>query len=265
MHGITGEGARRKQLHIFLRTYLLKQQQPDIEAFLFSCQFVKKTNPPERTQEPTPPWWDPSMELAQNSESPNTSQPPPAAAINPAPETNGHSAQGAASPHDEQRPHSGSGSRSRLGSTLKHSKEGREGHSEGGDVMSPSVANTQSSTLPDPPRVDVERGDETNPTAGSGVANGNSAASSHANGHGNGRTKEEIPKDKNNVKQLGYFVPPPGRPTLTRKPPPRAVLLPENRYCSRDEIVKPYRAHHCRACGTVSGGFAYSFWESCRC
>lgn len=186
------------------------------------------------------------MELTQTPESPNPSQPAPAADTAPAaPETNGHSAQGTASPHDERDPHSGSGSRSRLGSTLKHSKERRDGrgHARGGEMTSSSVANTQSSSLPDPPRVDVERGD-----AGRGAANG----------HGSGRTKEEIPKEKSKVKELGYFVPPPGRPTLTRKPPPRAVLLPENRYCSRDEIVKPYRAHHCRACGTVSRGSACS-------
>ncbi|KAJ7258063.1 DHHC palmitoyltransferase-domain-containing protein [Mycena haematopus] len=29
-----------------------------------------------------------------------------------------------------------------------------------------------------------------------------------------------------------------------------APLLPPNRYCARCEIVKPHRAHHCRACGT---------------
>ncbi|KAJ7607527.1 DHHC palmitoyltransferase-domain-containing protein [Roridomyces roridus] len=37
---------------------------------------------------------------------------------------------------------------------------------------------------------------------------------------------------------------PPGR-----FPPPTAALLPPNRYCTRCEIVKPYRAHHCRMCG----------------
>lgn len=29
------------------------------------------------------------------------------------------------------------------------------------------------------------------------------------------------------------------------------VLHPAHRYCQRDGFVKPYRAHHCRACGTV--------------
>lgn len=37
----------------------------------------------------------------------------------------------------------------------------------------------------------------------------------------------------------------------TRMPSNVPILLPEHRYCKRDGIVKPYRAHHCRACGTV--------------
>ncbi|KAJ7836691.1 DHHC palmitoyltransferase-domain-containing protein [Mycena olivaceomarginata] len=39
-----------------------------------------------------------------------------------------------------------------------------------------------------------------------------------------------------------------GRPR-GRLPPP-APLLPAHRYCARCSIVKPYRAHHCRVCGT---------------
>jgi len=42
------------------------------------------------------------------------------------------------------------------------------------------------------------------------------------------------------------------RHNAARRPPTVPVLLPEHRYCSRDGIVKPYRAHHCRSCGTVS-------------
>jgi len=42
-------------------------------------------------------------------------------------------------------------------------------------------------------------------------------------------------------------------PIFSRQPSTRPVLLPEYRYCSKDKIVKPPRAHHCRACGTVSG------------
>ncbi|KAF8636073.1 hypothetical protein AX17_003780 [Amanita inopinata Kibby_2008] len=37
---------------------------------------------------------------------------------------------------------------------------------------------------------------------------------------------------------------------IARRPPTTAALLPENRYCTRDCIVKPHRAHHCRNCGT---------------
>ncbi|KAI6041765.1 DHHC palmitoyltransferase-domain-containing protein [Pisolithus marmoratus] len=37
---------------------------------------------------------------------------------------------------------------------------------------------------------------------------------------------------------------------ISRRPPTTPILSPENRYCSRCKIVKPYRAHHCRACGT---------------
>ncbi|KAI6148075.1 DHHC palmitoyltransferase-domain-containing protein [Pisolithus tinctorius] len=37
---------------------------------------------------------------------------------------------------------------------------------------------------------------------------------------------------------------------ISRRPPTTPILLPENRYCSRCKIVKPYRTHHCRACGT---------------
>jgi len=40
-----------------------------------------------------------------------------------------------------------------------------------------------------------------------------------------------------------------------RRPPTTAVLQPIHRFCTPDEIVKPYRAHHCRVCGTVSAPF----------
>lgn len=39
--------------------------------------------------------------------------------------------------------------------------------------------------------------------------------------------------------------------SLSRCPPTTPILLPENRYCFRCKIVKPYRTHHCRICGTV--------------
>ncbi|GAW06737.1 zf-DHHC-domain-containing protein [Lentinula edodes] len=37
---------------------------------------------------------------------------------------------------------------------------------------------------------------------------------------------------------------------VTRRPPTTPVLAPEYRYCSRCLLLKPYRAHHCRVCGT---------------
>ena len=40
--------------------------------------------------------------------------------------------------------------------------------------------------------------------------------------------------------------------TVRRRPSPVPVLHPAHRYCFHDQIVKPYRAHHCRNCGTVS-------------
>lgn len=45
---------------------------------------------------------------------------------------------------------------------------------------------------------------------------------------------------------------------MTRKPSNVPVLLPEYRYCRRCRIVRPPRAHHCRACGTVSASFVPS-------
>lgn len=40
------------------------------------------------------------------------------------------------------------------------------------------------------------------------------------------------------------------KPKVFREPPNRLPLHPNTRYCERCEIVKPYRAHHCRHCGT---------------
>lgn len=43
-----------------------------------------------------------------------------------------------------------------------------------------------------------------------------------------------------------------GELPVRRRPSTTPVLHPAHRYCHRDRIVKPYRAHHCRSCGTVS-------------
>ena len=40
-------------------------------------------------------------------------------------------------------------------------------------------------------------------------------------------------------------------PLFSRRPPTTPVLLPQYRYCYKDGFIKPFRAHHCRACGTV--------------
>ncbi|TFK26936.1 zf-DHHC-domain-containing protein [Coprinopsis marcescibilis] len=37
---------------------------------------------------------------------------------------------------------------------------------------------------------------------------------------------------------------------IARRPPMTPFLHPAHRFCEKDEIVKPYRAHHCRTCGT---------------
>ncbi len=54
---------------------------------------------------------------------------------------------------------------------------------------------------------------------------------------------------------LGRQTPPRPKVYIARRPPTSGTLLPENRYCHEDEIVKPFRSHHCRHCGTVSRFF----------
>ncbi|KAG0706242.1 DHHC palmitoyltransferase-domain-containing protein [Suillus ampliporus] len=50
-----------------------------------------------------------------------------------------------------------------------------------------------------------------------------------------------------NSRESSSDMPP---PTFSRRPPTTPVLVPELRYCNRDQIIKPPRTHHCRACGT---------------
>lgn len=47
-------------------------------------------------------------------------------------------------------------------------------------------------------------------------------------------------------------------PTLQRFPSTTPALLPEHRYCYKDEFIKPPRTHHCRICGTVGVYFELS-------
>ena len=56
----------------------------------------------------------------------------------------------------------------------------------------------------------------------------------------------------NPYESAGGSKPNDGNTHLLRIPPQTPVLLPEHRYCWRDEFIKPYRTHHCRLCGTVS-------------
>ncbi|KAJ7092426.1 DHHC palmitoyltransferase-domain-containing protein [Mycena belliarum] len=65
--------------------------------------------------------------------------------------------------------------------------------------------------------------------------------------NGNGGPRPPPPRRKSSTRSRGDSEsrPPPGR-----FPPTTAPLLPPHRWCSRCAIVKPYRAHHCRVCGT---------------
>lgn len=64
---------------------------------------------------------------------------------------------------------------------------------------------------------------------------------------------ESVTDEWTGVHAPGTSNAPPRLPMMyTRMPPGDRVLRPEFRYCQRDGFVKPLRAHHCRACGTVS-------------
>lgn len=62
--------------------------------------------------------------------------------------------------------------------------------------------------------------------------------------------KNTLPSASEGTSQLQSQKPPPVPIAYARGPPTTPILLPEHRYCQRDEFVKPYRAHHCRSCGT---------------
>jgi len=40
-------------------------------------------------------------------------------------------------------------------------------------------------------------------------------------------------------------------PGSERRPPSTPILAPAHRYCGREGLIKPLRAHHCKACGKV--------------
>ncbi|KAJ6578712.1 DHHC palmitoyltransferase-domain-containing protein [Mycena vulgaris] len=81
------------------------------------------------------------------------------------------------------------------------------------------------------------------PALANGHANG--SAVPHLNGDANG-APPAAPRRKSSTRS--------GRPDAPvprgRFPPTTAPLLPPHRWCARCAIVKPYRAHHCRVCGT---------------
>lgn len=53
------------------------------------------------------------------------------------------------------------------------------------------------------------------------------------------------------------------RTYIARRPPTTHVLEPLHRYCDKDGFLKPYRAHHCRNCGTCV--LKYDHHCPCRC
>ncbi|KAJ7603217.1 DHHC palmitoyltransferase-domain-containing protein [Mycena polygramma] len=75
-----------------------------------------------------------------------------------------------------------------------------------------------------------------------GTANGNAIPA-----NGNVHPPPPAPRRKSSrasAREGGHGIP------RGRFPPTTAPLLPPHRWCSRCSIVKPYRAHHCRICGT---------------
>lgn len=70
-------------------------------------------------------------------------------------------------------------------------------------------------------------------------------------------TLRPIPKSRGPINFGDPSKPPPpateaGLPpeSTSRQPPRHPTLAVEYRYCTRDEILKPYRTHHCRVCAT---------------
>lgn len=57
-------------------------------------------------------------------------------------------------------------------------------------------------------------------------------------------------REDGNTKTGDKLKPEKPRAYIRRSIPTTAVLDPYNRYCEKDGFVKPYRAHHCRNCGT---------------
>jgi len=99
-------------------------------------------------------------------------------------------------------------------------------------IAGPSYDDLLRRDLP-PQQLDPGTGEETQPPS---TVRGDSLSSRRAE-----KQKKEAEREKT-LDNLNVF----------RRPPTTPSLLPAYRYCYSDKLVKPYRAHHCRACGTVS-------------
>ncbi|KAJ6578700.1 hypothetical protein DFH09DRAFT_1148109 [Mycena vulgaris] len=115
---------------------------------------------------------------------------------------------------------------------------------EAGRIGGPAYEEFQIDNSPAaPPAVHVPGTTLPLPALANGHANGSAAP--HLNGDANG-APPAAPRRKSFTRS--------GRPDAPvprgRFPPTTAPLLPPHRWCARCAIVKPYRAHHCRICGT---------------
>ncbi|KAG7087782.1 hypothetical protein E1B28_013723 [Marasmius oreades] len=93
-----------------------------------------------------------------------------------------------------------------------------------------------------------------NGTAATAVADmlsGNGNGNLNETGKGKGKGKGERP-DRHERMQLKIqrAMKRAESKNVYRRPSNTPQLLPEFRYCQKDGFVKPYRTHHCRACGT---------------
>ncbi|KDQ55985.1 hypothetical protein JAAARDRAFT_158736 [Jaapia argillacea MUCL 33604] len=151
-----------------------------------------------------------------------------------------------------------------LGASHSHSPGASHSHSQGpshSHSQAPSHSHSQppshspghshGASHSQPPSHIQDYSDSLNPTHPAGLQSRFSSAS---------RVRGQDPQPKGIPLPLPFLSKPQPQPqtqTQTkpripgeRKPPSIPVLLPEYRYCYRDELVKPMRCHHCRSCGT---------------
>lgn len=71
------------------------------------------------------------------------------------------------------------------------------------------------------------------------------AAPQSSSGHSAPQSEDASSPEQ--MKSASERIPPePGR-----RPPSTPILVPAYRYCEREGLIKPLRAHHCKACGKV--------------